>query len=127
MPPLSTAQGEGQVVEAQIPLSERRERGGKGTQRPTTLASTGRQMRRFRCWGRNGSLVCRIAEWNNESIGEWKEGRSNREFRGQVCILQLRRELAGGSIGEGDICDGQAVVNVQLGHNASNGQVATME
>ena len=31
-----------------------------------------------------------------------------------------------GSIGEGDICDGQAVVNVQLGHNASNGQVATM-
>ena len=29
--------------------------------------------------------------------------------------------------GGGDICDGQAVVNVQLGHNASNGQVATMD
>ena len=91
-------------------------------QRPI-LASTMGADARFRCWGRNGSSVCRIAQWNNESIGEWKEGRSNREFQSQVCI----RCRQVGPLGGGDICDVQAVVNVQLGDKAGNGQVATMD
>ena len=96
------------MVEAQIPLSESRSGGW-------TLDDGQMRCCRFRCWGRNGSLVCRIAQWNNESIGEWKEGRSNREFRGQVCTLEYRQvgalALAVGALGAlavGDICDVQS-------------------
>ena len=47
---------------------------------------------------------------------------------GARCVrCRSRREMAGGSIGEGDICDGKAAVNVQLGDKAGNGQVATMD
>lgn len=52
-----------------------------------------------------------------------RRGRSNREFQSQVCI----RCRQVGPLGGGDICDVQAVVNVQLGDKAGNGQVATMD
>ena len=118
--PLSTAQGEGQVVEAQIPLSVR-----------STHPTPNPRFHRGRCAGSGagGGMGAWFAGLLNgitkASVNGRREGQIGNS--GARCV-RCRREMAGGGRnGEGDICDGQAVVNVQLGHNASNGQVATMD
>ena len=107
------------MVEAQIPLSA-------STQRPTNP-----RFHQGRCAdsGAGGGMGAWFAGLLNgitkASVNGRREGQIGNS--GARCV-RCRREMAGGrSNGEGDICDGQAVVNVQLGHNASNGQVATMD
>ena len=113
----------GGSILAQIPLSMFASSSAPSS---TNAQSSLPRWAQMRDSGAGGGMRARFAGLLNgitKASVNRRRGRSNREFQSQVCI----RCRQVGPLAGGDICDVQAVVNVQLGDKAGNGQVATMD